>query len=100
MEVTKENKKENMLLHRTELQLEVSYEGATPSNAELKKMLAQKYKVDENAISIQHIYNEFGTRKSELHAFVYTDAVSKDKVEKINKKPKKQKDAKAAPAKK
>ncbi len=100
MEINLQHQKQNPLLNRTEIEAELSYEAATPSIADIKKLLASHFKTDENAIIINHVYGQFGKTKAKVIASLYKDAASLDKIEKISKKPKKAKAAEAQQAKK
>lgn len=98
MDIVVKVKKDNPLLERQELELEVSYLGATPSNADVKKAISQHFKVDENTILIKYIYTSFGATKADVLAFIYNDPQALGNIELIKKKPKKKKEA--APEKK
>lgn len=101
MELTLKNQKENKFLNRTEVTAEISYEKATPSNAEVKKACAEQLKVNESLIILNHVYPQFGVGKAEVLFKVYPDDKARDIVEVIKKKPKKKAEAGAAePAKK
>lgn len=84
--------KQEPLLSRTEVKAELSFEGATPSNEELKKALATQLKADENLVVIKSIYTEFGIAKATATAYIYTD---KKALESIEPKPKEKKGKKA-----
>lgn len=62
---------EQPLMSRALLKGFVTYDGAPPSFAELKKHIASALKADEALVVVQHLRSLFGTRKSELEAHVY-----------------------------
>lgn len=69
--------KKNPLLKRRELRLLVQQDSVTPSKAEIEKMLAEIEKVDQNKISVEHIYQRYGKTISEIIANVYDEPVAK-----------------------
>ena len=91
------NKKEEPLLSRTMVTATLEFEKATPSYAEVLPVLATSLKTDEKLVAVKHIYNQFGSRKAEVIAFVYAD---ENKKQFIEPKLKVKKDKKAKEAKK
>lgn len=95
-------KKEEPLLSRTALKLNVSFKGATPSNQEVKKTIASSLKSDEKLITIRHIYTSFGIESATVAAYLYSDEKSMKLLEKEKKpkaKPGEEKAAEKAPPK-
>ena len=88
MEILK--KHHNALLSRTELQVDLPFEKATPSVADVRKMIASHMKSAEDVIVIDRIATIFGHRKALVSASIYD---SKESLDKIAKKPKKKKEA-------
>ena len=64
-------KKENPLLKRLEVSGKLTFDGATLSNAVLKKELASQCKAKEENIIIQGIYSKFGEASGTFSALVY-----------------------------
>lgn len=87
----------NALLSRTELQLDLPYQNATPSTAEVKKMVADKLKASEDLVVIKKIANIFGTKKALVAAYIYDSKESFDKFE-PKPKAKKAQEVTASPA--
>jgi ribosomal protein S24E len=95
MKIEIKNKKENPLLARIEVSGIVAFEGATPSNEQVAQSIASQLKVDASVVKMKKIYTTMGSREAEFLAFVYN---SKEELDKIEPKPKKQleKEKKAA----
>ncbi len=93
LEITQQGKQP--LLSRTEITGKITFQGATPSNEDLKKTIATKLKVDESLVVIKHIYTEFGSQEANIEAFAYDDKKVMAVLEKKAKKQK-EKEAKAA----
>lgn len=85
----------NALLSRTELQLDLLYQSATPSTSDVKKAVADKLKASEELVIIKKIANIFGKRKASVTAYVYD---SKDALDRFEPKPKAKKEIKEAEA--
>lgn len=98
MEINIENKKEEPLLSRAMVEATISFQGATPSYAEIAKKLASSLKVEENTIAIRHVYTQFGLKKANVIAMSYKDEKSKISIEPKAKK-KREKKEKKKPAK-
>ena len=81
MEVSIGHKKENLLLSRTEIEGKVSFTGATPSNEELKKAIADNLRVAPETVVVKHILTDFGMTTGVFDAFVYASKDALDKVE-------------------
>ena len=102
MDIKITEKKEEPLLSRTALKLNVSFKGATPSNQELKKAIASSLKSDEKLIAIRHIYTSFGIESADVIAYQYSNEKSMKLLEKEKKpkaKPGEEKAAEKAPPK-
>ncbi len=82
---------EKPLLARKEIKAQISFQGATPSNAELKKALASQAKADENAVVLKGIYTAFGATEAEVNAYIYNSVEDMKKFEpkKFTAEPKK-----------
>ncbi len=70
-------------------------ESRTPSYEEAKEELSKDLKADKDLILIEHIYPNFGIGSSKIIAYVYE---SKEAMEKVIKKTKKQREAEAKAA--
>lgn len=68
------DKKEQPLMYRQELSLEVEFESEVPSRDFLKKQVAKATKADEKLVIIEKIESQFGVKKAMVVAHVYTDA--------------------------
>lgn len=83
-------KQEDMkLLSRKDYIINIDYDGATPKNEEVKKMLASNLKHDESLIVVKHIYPVFGEKKANVVASIYDDIASLKKIEERKKKARK-----------
>ena len=79
LKITQE--KENPLLSRKEVYAEVSFDKATPSNAEIGKAIADKLSSKEELVVIKKIKGGFGTTTASIHAHVYKDKEQKERIE-------------------
>lgn len=101
LEIT--NEKANRLLHRTELQCSVKFEGATPRRDELLKDIAAKKHTNEKLIAIDSVKQEFGKQEASLNAKIYESEKAMNQVEGVKKSKKKkgeEGEEEGAPAKK
>jgi len=82
--------KENKLLKRRELKLDIKHsQSPTPKKQDLVKELAAKYSVPEDHIVIDYIFTKKGTQESSVKAKVYEEAPkAKVKKKKVKEKPK------------
>lgn len=81
--------KEVPLLVRRRISFGIDNEGGkTPSEAEIKKAISEKIKVDESLISVRHIYQKYGVGKAKAIAHVYKSLEDLKRVEEIKKKKK------------
>jgi|SRR3989338_890383 len=89
------------LLNRKRLTYEVEHANkATPKKDEVKKLVADKLKVDEKLIGIKYIKSNFGSTNSKVVVYLYNDEKTYNDIEVFKKKPKVKKDAKETKAKK
>lgn len=93
----KENK--NLVFDRKEVEVIVSA-ASSPSNKEVAAFLSKKLNVSEDALKINGIYGQFGSKEFKILANVYKSKEDKNKVERKTKKEVEQekKDAEAAKA--
>lgn len=87
MKIEIKEKKENPLLSRTEVSGVVIFQGVTPSNEKMAQSIASQLKVDTSVVKMKNIYTGFGEQKAKFLAFVYK---SKEELDRIEPKPKKQ----------
>lgn len=90
--------KEAPLLLRKELKAEISFEKATPSNAEIKSRIAKQLSVNENVVAIKKIDTQFGERRAIVYANIYNKADALLRYEKEKKKKEAGAEAKAPEA--
>ena len=81
MELKIINQKENALLHRKEIHAHVSFDKATPSNADVMKQLATKLSAAEDVIVMRHIHGGFGKNVAHVEAYIYDSKEQKMKIE-------------------
>jgi len=75
-------KEENKpLLSRTEINIEIEFEGATPSKEEVKKEVAKLKKKDESLVAVKEIYVKFGSRKAKSLIYIYDNKKIMDQIE-------------------
>ena len=81
-------KKENPLFNREEIQISVKAD-ITPSNAEIEKLIADKFSTKIENIKIKKIDGKFGSKTFTITANVYASEEDKNKTEIKTKKQKK-----------
>tara|TARA_Y100000310_G_scaffold337760_1_gene425680 strand:- start:856 stop:1224 length:369 start_codon:yes stop_codon:yes gene_type:complete len=87
------------LLKRKSIIAEVEhFKKATPSKKTIISSLSKETKSPEDAISLLHLYTNFGSDRTKIIANIYKNKEDKDAIEKINKKAKKKKEGEEAPA--
>ena len=89
MKLEIKEKKENPLLSRIEVSGIVTFQGVTPSNENMAKSIASQLKVDASVVKMKSIYTGFGEQQAKFVAFVYK---SKEELDRIDPKPKKQRE--------
>lgn len=85
MKIEKQEKKS--LVEREEI-LAVAEEKVTPSKAKIQEELAVLIKKDKELIVVKHIYQKFGSNKSNVIAYAYDSAESLKKFEPKKKEKK------------
>ena len=79
--------KENPLLDRKELEVEVNHEGeATPSNDDVKNRIAAENDIDTEEIEVEAIYTGYGSKKSRallkvFQDFEYSEDLEEDEIQ-------------------
>lgn len=76
---------ENKLLSRKELKGHIDFSGATPSNDEVAKKIADNLKSDLDLVVLKGIYTQFGKTHATFEALVYDNKESKDQIEPVTK---------------
>lgn len=75
MEIIDFTKKTNELLSRTEVSLNLLYEGkTTPSLADLKKEVVAKLSADETCVAVKRIDGKFGGGTGTAVVYIYKSA--------------------------
>jgi len=74
-------KKEYLLLSRTEIIAKDSYTGATPSRGSIKERLTNTLKANKDLLIIKHIYPEFGFGTAKIIAYLYSNKKEMEKIE-------------------
>ena len=96
------NKNEQPLLARIEIEAELSYPKATPSNKEVAENIASQLKIQAKNVVIKHIYTKFGTQDAKVVAYAYKTPEDKERIERKTKhlveKEKKEKESAKKPA--
>jgi len=94
------SRKQQELLGREIIVMEMHFDKAAPSNDEAKKKVASEAKVDESLVVVKRINVAYGSTKADVEACIYKDAETLKKIEpKPKEKKKKAGEAEAAPAK-
>jgi small subunit ribosomal protein S24e len=73
--------KNNALLNRRELNLTVTFDGATPSRNDVKSKLAAMLNAPLELVIIQKIENEFGKQELKVYVKIYEDEARMKQVE-------------------
>ena len=80
---------ESILFKRKDYLYEVSFEGPTPSFDQIKKLIMESSKVDEDLLVVKKIKQKYGTRKVEISARIYNSPEDLKRTEIRSKKTKK-----------
>lgn len=80
------SEKENKLINRKEIIAKIEFTDKTPSNVDVKKKIAEHFKVDEKLIVINHIFQDFGIKEGKVYADIYNSEESFKKFVKIKVK--------------
>jgi len=83
MQLTINEKKENILLNRREIKGTVSFENATPSNKEIIEAVGKQMHADPSVIVIKHIHTIFSHREAIVNAVIYDKLETRQKMEHI-----------------
>ncbi|MBI4155202.1 hypothetical protein HY498_03910 [Candidatus Woesearchaeota archaeon] len=96
MNLEKISEKVNPILDRKELVFNALFDSCTLSKVNAKKELAKLLGADENLIVIKKIVQRFGEGKGKIHAMLYLNKETLDKIEIVHKKAKKKVEEKPA----
>ena len=75
-------KKEEPLLSRQTVAIDLTYDGATPARKTLLKEVASVLGVSEGLVSILRVKNTFGATKARIAVHVYKESKEKERIEK------------------
>ena len=89
MDLTLTEKKENVLLGRTEVKGVLKFEGATPSNAQVSEVLAKHFKTDAGNVVLRHVYTTYSKQEARVEGVVYNSVEGRKKVERLTPQQKK-----------
>ncbi len=81
MEIRVESERYNPLLKRKELHLRVSFNGKTPSRAEIREKIAGLMNAEQNRLVIDYVKNEFGKREAKVYVKIYDSAEAMKAIE-------------------
>lgn len=81
MELKIIDKKEEPLLSRTRVEVEITFEKATPSKEEIKSRLVKDLGKDEKLIVVKGIYTYLGSKKAKNLSYVYENEESLKSIE-------------------
>ncbi len=74
METKISSVKENPLLERKELQVEVNHQGEeTPSKEDVKNRVAAENDIDTDNLEVENVYTGYGSQKSTAYLKVFQD---------------------------
>ena len=95
LEILKEQ--QNPLFNRKEVYAKVKAD-SVPSKEEVAKALAEKYKVEPNALRVLDVQGKFGVKEFTITANVYSSNEERDKLEQLSKKEREREKSKEEPA--
>ena len=81
MKLTITNQTENNFLHRKEIKSVVSFEAATPSQAQITEALVQQLKLTPENVVIKHVYTKYGRHEADVLAYAYASPENRKRVE-------------------
>lgn len=104
MDLKVTDKKDNVLLSRTEVSGELGFNEATPSKVDLAGQVAKSLNAKKELIVVKNINANFGAKKANFSVFVYKDEAALKKYEpehaikrnKLDQKPEEKKEEKPA----
>nr|WP_321497852.1 30S ribosomal protein S24e [uncultured Methanolobus sp.] len=75
------NDKKNALLNRRELNIAVTFDGATPSRNDVRAKLAAMLNAPLELVIVQKMSNEFGKQEVDGYVKIYEDAARMKQIE-------------------
>jgi len=89
MDLALTEKKENVLLGRTEVKGTVKFEGSTPSNGQVTEALAKHFNTDPGNVVVRHVYTKYSKQEARLEGVVYNSLEARKKMERLTPQQKK-----------
>jgi ribosomal protein S24E len=86
MKLTVKSVKENPLLRRKEMVVDIVFTGPTPSKETIRNEIASQQKVHADVVDIKEIKTAFGHQQGKATLYIYKDATSKKEMVELNKK--------------
>ncbi len=94
LELNITDKKEEKLLSRLKVEGKIMFEGsATPSNDQVRELIAKNLGKDAKLVVVKNIYTKYGAASADVFAYVYDNENKLKELEKVNKKSKEKKEA-------
>ncbi len=94
LELNITDKEEQKLLSRLNVKGRLKFEGsATPSNDQVRELIAKTVGKDAKLIVVKNIYTKYGDASADVVAYVYDNEKKLKELEKVNKKSKEKKEA-------
>jgi len=90
MKFTINTKTEEVLLSRTKIVGTLDFEGATPTNGDVQKLISSQLKAKEDMVKVHSIYTKFGAQQAAVTAVIYSDKNAMKKIENIKDEEKKE----------
>ena len=89
MKLNLTEKKENKFLDRLEVHGSLTFEGATPSTAQITQALVADLQVAPEVLVIKHIYTKYGRHEADVVAYAYSSAERRQHIEPVTAHQKK-----------
>ncbi|HLD80021.1 MAG TPA: hypothetical protein VJA18_05680 [Candidatus Nanoarchaeia archaeon] len=89
MDITFTEKKENSLLGRTEVKGMLTFEGATPSNAQVSEAIAKHFKTEVANVVLRKVHTKYSKHEATVEGVVYTTLDARKKMERLTPQQKK-----------
>ncbi len=98
LELNITDKKEEKLLSRLKVEGRLKFEGsATPSNDQVRELIAKNLGKDSKLVVVKNIYTQYGDASADVLAYVYDNEQKLKDIEEVNKKVKEKKEGEAVP---
>ena len=85
MKLIIKNKEQNPLLMRMDIEADLEFEGATPSNNDVATEISAQLKTDLSLVVVKRIKTTFSEQKAQVEAVAYKTKEAKDKFEVMTK---------------